>query len=438
MRNTISLRGHGQGHGRLHWSANFDEVQDFEGQIRSFARGLGLMSDADFAATAAPLGAPKAGLDADLDGLAAYVASLSAAGRSPHRAADGSLTADGVAGREVFASSGCVACHGGVAFSDSATGALHDVGTLRPSSGPQTALDTPTLRGLWETGPYLHDGSRTLEGAVLAHTGVSLAGPQLAQLAAYLRQIDDGETQAPNAAPSVTDPGDQTGSEGHAVSLAIVASDFEGDALAYAAAGLPDGLAIDAASGAITGTLSWASAGAHTVTVTARDALRVGSATFDWFVANVNRAPVFGPFPSGKLLVGVPVSRIFPVSDPDGDALTVTANGLPPGLSWDAATRRAWGTPSSAGTYTVTLEASDGVAPVPGVFQWLVKVPQCSNGINDDLDALIDHPADPQCESPIDDSEGPGQACGLGFEVGFVLVGLRALRRRLAARRTIA
>jgi hypothetical protein len=199
LRNTISLRGHGQGQGRLHWSANFDEVQDFEGQIRGFTRGIGLMSDADFAATAAPLGPPKAGLDADIDALAAYVGSLSAAGRSPHRAADGSLTADALAGRQVFASSGCVACHGGAAFSDSASGAMHDVGTLKPASGPQTALDTPTLRGVWETGPYLHDGSQTLEGAVLAHSGVSLAAPELAQLAAYLRQIDDDELAAPNS-----------------------------------------------------------------------------------------------------------------------------------------------------------------------------------------------------------------------------------------------
>ena len=36
-RNTISLVGHGQ-HGPVHWTGNFDEIQDFEGQIRDFAR----------------------------------------------------------------------------------------------------------------------------------------------------------------------------------------------------------------------------------------------------------------------------------------------------------------------------------------------------------------------------------------------------------------
>ena len=38
----------GDGARFLHWSANFDELQDFEGQIRALAGGTGLMTDADF------------------------------------------------------------------------------------------------------------------------------------------------------------------------------------------------------------------------------------------------------------------------------------------------------------------------------------------------------------------------------------------------------
>ena len=45
LRNTISLRGRaGMAQGFLHWSGNFDEVQDFEGQIRALAGGTGLMT----------------------------------------------------------------------------------------------------------------------------------------------------------------------------------------------------------------------------------------------------------------------------------------------------------------------------------------------------------------------------------------------------------
>ncbi|HZL92980.1 MAG TPA: LamG-like jellyroll fold domain-containing protein, partial [Vicinamibacterales bacterium] len=90
LRNTISLKGGGGNAGApLHWTANFDEVQDFENDIRGFFGGTGLMSDADFfvGTRAQPLGEPKAGVSADLDALAAYVSSLTDAGFSPHRLA---------------------------------------------------------------------------------------------------------------------------------------------------------------------------------------------------------------------------------------------------------------------------------------------------------------------------------------------------------------
>ena len=48
LRNTVHLRGRAGAQGFLHWSGNFDEVQDFEGQIRALAGGTGLMSDAEF------------------------------------------------------------------------------------------------------------------------------------------------------------------------------------------------------------------------------------------------------------------------------------------------------------------------------------------------------------------------------------------------------
>jgi YVTN family beta-propeller protein len=199
FRNTIGLQGRGQGHGPVHWTANFDEIHDFEIQIRNFGGGSGLMSDPDFAATADPFGAPKAGLSADLDALAAYVGSLTTAGDSPHRQSDGSLTPEAVTGKQVFMDAGCGNCHVGAAFTDSMFGVKHDVGTSKPISGPHTAFDTPTLRGLWMTDPYLHDGSAaTLADAIAAHTAVSVDAGDVAPLVAYLEQIDDAELVAPS------------------------------------------------------------------------------------------------------------------------------------------------------------------------------------------------------------------------------------------------
>ncbi|MEO1573713.1 MAG: thrombospondin type 3 repeat-containing protein, partial [Pseudomonadota bacterium] len=194
LRNTTSLRGRGgTAHGNVHWSANFDEIQDFENDIRSAFGGAGFLSDGQFASTSDPLGAPKVGLNADLDALASYVTSLSdrAVPRSPFRDASGALTAQAQAGAAVFDAQGCGTCHSGDGLTDSTGPAptLHDVGTLRTTSGDRlgaelTGIDTPGLRGVFDTAPYFHDGSaptladvfRVAGGEVLAAESGGLSG----------------------------------------------------------------------------------------------------------------------------------------------------------------------------------------------------------------------------------------------------------------------
>lgn len=205
LRNTITLRGHGA-HGALHWTGNFDELHDFEGQIRSFSGGTGLMTDSQFntGTRSQPLGDVKAGVSADLDALAAYVTSLTTESRSPFRSADGSLTAAAVAGERVFRQQNCASCHSGTRFTSSALNVFSNVGTLKqPTSGQRlggalAGLDVPTLRGLWATAPYLHDGSApTLTAAVRAHSGITISDTDAANLSAYLQQIDDAPASAP-------------------------------------------------------------------------------------------------------------------------------------------------------------------------------------------------------------------------------------------------
>lgn len=199
LRRTPSLLGRGGlAHGNVHWTANFNEIQDFEGDIRNFFGGTGFLSDADWQQTSDPLGPPKAGLSTELDALAAYVASLGETSlpRSPHREPDGSMTAEGQAGRALFSSLACSDCHRGSRFTDSTVGQggpLHDVGTLRTTSGgrlggPLEGIDTPTLRGTWNAGSWLHDGSAaSLEevfsvagGEVIpAETGSPSSGAQI-------------------------------------------------------------------------------------------------------------------------------------------------------------------------------------------------------------------------------------------------------------------
>lgn len=212
LRNTISLRGRaGLGHGLLHWSGNFDEVQDFEGQIRALAGGTGLLTDDQFytGTRSQPLGTAKAGVSTDLDALAAYVGSLTRFDASPQRTAAGALSTAASAGRTVFRSQACASCHGGVSFAQ--TLALQaDVGTVKPASGGRLGatllgLNVPTLRDVASTGPWLHDGSAsTLQAAVAAHRGMSLTTTDLANLAAYLAQIGSEEPTATVNLPSGT------------------------------------------------------------------------------------------------------------------------------------------------------------------------------------------------------------------------------------------
>lgn len=191
LRNTISLRGHGgTAMGPVHWTANFDEIQDFENDIRLAQSGAGLLTDADWSLTSDPLGPPKAGRSTDLDALAAYVSSLAWTPPSPFEQPEG--------GAELFSEAGCATCHlPDRYYTDSAiAGPRHDVGTLWAGSGQRRGgaldgIDTPTLLGSWDTAPYLHDGSAaTIEAAILAHEGsAGLSEEEVGVLAGFVRGL---------------------------------------------------------------------------------------------------------------------------------------------------------------------------------------------------------------------------------------------------------
>ncbi|MCB9758455.1 MAG: PKD domain-containing protein [Alphaproteobacteria bacterium] len=189
LRNTTSLEGRaGTGMGPVHWTGNFDEIQDFENDIRNHFAGTGLLDDADWAEASDPLGPAKAGRSDDLDALAAFVTALDATPPSPFEAPEG--------GAAAFNAAGCPACHPAPLYTDSSLDSFlrHDVGTLGPGSGqrlggPLDGLDTPTLLGSWDTAPYLHDGSApALEDAIEAHD-IELSEEEVAAIAGFVRSL---------------------------------------------------------------------------------------------------------------------------------------------------------------------------------------------------------------------------------------------------------
>jgi hypothetical protein len=75
------------------------------------------------------------------------------------------------------------------------------------------------------------------------------------------------------------------------VSLPLAGSDPDGNPLTYSATNLPPGAGINASTGVISGTLTFASAGSYAVTATVSDGTLSASQSFTWTVTNVNRAP---------------------------------------------------------------------------------------------------------------------------------------------------
>ena len=214
LRNTVDLRGKaGMGHGMLHWTGNFDEVQDFENQIRNLNQGTGLISSdilhGHGNAMAAADGDHKAGISQSLDELSAYVASLDRTPTNAVRPAGG-LSAPALRGREHFIALDCMSCHSGPTYTDSTLGLRHDVGTLSAATGqrlgqPSDGLDTPTLLGLDRSAPYLHDGSAaTLEDVLTTRNAKGLHGAtaklsasQRNDLVAFLRELTAEDAPTP-------------------------------------------------------------------------------------------------------------------------------------------------------------------------------------------------------------------------------------------------
>jgi len=95
--------------------------------------------------------------------------------QNPHVAGDGQLTPAQTRGKVLFedATVGCATCHSGEAYTDNKS---HNVGTATAPEieAGELELNTPSLRGLFHTAPYLHDGSAPTLLDVLERTATTM------------------------------------------------------------------------------------------------------------------------------------------------------------------------------------------------------------------------------------------------------------------------
>lgn len=74
-------------------------------------------------------------------------------------------------------------------------------------------------------------------------------------------------------------------------------------------------------------------------------------------------------------IVGQPTALQLVVGDSAGGDVTFEAFGLPPGLTIEGATGLITGTPTSEGSFAVTVSVSDGLSPVADAFVWTIQPP---------------------------------------------------------------
>jgi len=154
-RNTPSIRG-ALATPPLHWDSDMCSIQDVaEFTIRFIQGGAGLIAGPP----ATPCVGTNVGRSADLDALVAFCASLPARKNPLPQDAEAVSRGQAIFNRGDVA---CATCHTPPLYTNSTLTKPFlklDVGTASPVDVAGPKFDTPSLLMLWNTAPYLHDGS---------------------------------------------------------------------------------------------------------------------------------------------------------------------------------------------------------------------------------------------------------------------------------------
>ena len=215
-------------------------------------------------------------------------------------------------------------------------------------------------------------------------------------------------TIAPGPGPAITSPLTTAVTAGTPFSYSIVAS----GATSFNATGLPAGLVVNLTTGVITGTPT--AAGVTSVNISATNAGGTSSATL---VITVNAAasPVISSAITAAAVVGTAFSYQITAS---GSPTTYTATPLPAGLTVNPTTGLISGTPTTVGSTSTTISATNSGGT--GSVTLVISVTSTPTGTT---------------TSSLAPSNGDGGACGAGSGLAALLGSLSLVFMRFIGRR---
>ncbi len=164
--------------------------------------------------------------------------------------------------------------------------------------------------------------------------------------------------------------------EGATLSHTVIVSDIDGDPVTLSATGLKPWMSFSGKT--FTANPGYEDLGTYLVTLTASDGLKSSKGTLTLSVTSSNQAPVINTVGNWGVGEDKVLSRPIIATDADGDAVTVTATGLQPWMSFDGHIFQARPSAGNSGVYSVSFVASDN----KNTDTETIKVTVSANGAN--------------------------------------------------------
>jgi hypothetical protein len=203
------------------------------------------------------------------------------------------------------------------------------------------------------------------------------------RMSTALRAFSIVVSAAPNRAPTISGSPATSVAAGAAYSFRPTASDPDGNTISFSIQNAPGWAQFSTATGQLSGTPTAAGTFSN-IRITVTDGNL--SATLPAFAIAVtgaaNRAPTISGTPATTVSSGATYSFQPTGNDPDGNTLTYSVANLPSWATFNTATGRLSGTPTSAnaGTYSnIAISVSDGRLSA-SLASFAITVVQASNG----------------------------------------------------------